>query len=530
MKKSQDIEYTGTLPVTLTAIDSYLDSYEITGNMVQNGTPTPTNPVMPQECGDLVASGEHAGEYSLSFTSDNVTTNIYLSEPIRKIDDHADVVSGNDAATRIIKRVVLTGEVAPSSVREISDGGGVYCAVWEYTALGMTDIKDYHGGPTLNIPYPHYYCSHLTMKAAPENTDRFYNIRAGEIGANSVQRTNTYNDYIILCVSGCTTVAEYQAWLAQQYANGTPVTIWYILETPVTETITSPQIPVSGETTIDYDGTLAPSQVELSVYGWVDTPYKLYTDTLMAFPATFTGDGSTISDWSISGNCLQNGVPTPDNPVSVEECGELVESGEHSGEYAVPIVLNGVTTNIYLSEPLRRIGEYADTVDSDGVVVRRIRKLVMTGEENIDYSPNGANARGFRMVISNNPLLAASSIISTHYVDGGFNTWREAQVGEITQSTSVSNIFYLWMDQTIYNSIEKFQTWLAAQYNNGTPVIVYYVLDSSTSEQTTPVTLTTVSGSNTLDFGTTLKPAKFQGVDVQWTKRTEKKRVNGEWI
>lgn len=37
-------------------------------------------------------------------------------------------------------------------------------------------------------------------------------------------------------------------------------------------------------------------------------------------------------------------------------------------------------------------------------------------------------------------------------------------------------------------------------------------------------------GDTTLDFGTTLKPTRFEGVDVQWAERTEKKRVNGEWI
>lgn len=528
MKKSQDIEYTGTLPVTLTAIDSYLDSYEITGNMVQASTPTPTNPVTPMECGELVASGEHAGEYAIPITSGNTTTNIYLSEPLRKIDEYADTVDSDGTVTRIIKRVVLTGEVAPSSVREISDGGGVYCAVYEYAALGMTDIKDYHGVMG-NISYPSYICSHLAMKSAPATSDRFYDIVAGEMGANSVRSSGTYNDYIILCVSGCTTVAEYQAWLAEQYANGTPVTIWYILETPVTETITAPQIPVSGETTIDYDGTLAPSQVELSVYGWIDVPYKLNTDILTAFPATFTGDGSTISEWSISGNCYQASTPTLDNPVNVQECGELVETGEHAGEYAVPIVLNGVTTTIYLSEPLRRIGDYADTVDSDGVVTRRIYKLVLTGEENISTVAGATNVKGFVISISNTRVLAASPMTSTHYVDGGDKIGSEAQVGELTRIQGRNDLLILWMDNTIYDTVEKFTTWLATQYSNGTPVTIYYVLNSSTSEQTTPVTLTTVSGSNTLDFGTALKPAKFQGVNG-WAERTEKKREDGEWV
>lgn len=44
--------YTGTLPATLTGTKAgYLESYKIYGNAVQNGTPTPENPIIPSGCG-----------------------------------------------------------------------------------------------------------------------------------------------------------------------------------------------------------------------------------------------------------------------------------------------------------------------------------------------------------------------------------------------------------------------------------------------------------------------------------------------
>jgi hypothetical protein len=81
---------------------------------------------------------------------------------------------------------------------------------------------------------------------------------------------------------GVTTSDEFKAYLAQQYPNGTPVTVWYVLATEETgilneplrkigdyadtidSTQTTTQIPTSaGSTTISWAGEgLAPSEVE----------------------------------------------------------------------------------------------------------------------------------------------------------------------------------------------------------------------------------------------------------------------------
>lgn len=45
------VEYVGTLPATLQTVAGYLESYKIYGNTVQDGTPTPENPIMPSGCG-----------------------------------------------------------------------------------------------------------------------------------------------------------------------------------------------------------------------------------------------------------------------------------------------------------------------------------------------------------------------------------------------------------------------------------------------------------------------------------------------
>lgn len=46
------IEYTGALPLTIKANGEPLIDYRIYGNTVQNGTPTPENPILPIGCGE----------------------------------------------------------------------------------------------------------------------------------------------------------------------------------------------------------------------------------------------------------------------------------------------------------------------------------------------------------------------------------------------------------------------------------------------------------------------------------------------
>ena len=66
--------------------------------------------------------------------------------------------------------------------------------------------------------------------------------------------------------SNFTTVEESKAYFKAQYDNGTPVKMWYVLETPieVDPPVPIPALPtIQGKTIIDWAGSgLAPSEVE----------------------------------------------------------------------------------------------------------------------------------------------------------------------------------------------------------------------------------------------------------------------------
>ena len=389
-QKLKGVPYTGTLPAVLTGTKAgYLHRYKVYGNLSQNGTPTPSDPIVPSECGERTANlfdyhREFDGQttettyfkYYLLQLKPNTSYSIYSNAPsttnetsfiitadedpfntatggirenqaftlmtkdsglvkvgLRKArgttstipllteNDFAtgtywlnlvegltaptsyipygyklpltsgstsvDIYLGESQTKRRIKKLVLTGEETISGMADANNGAKAMS--YTYSALGMTDIINNEKGMSA-IPYPIYLSSHFKEKTSGYSS--WFNINAGEIGANSVQ-SNTVNRYLVFGTSE-QTQADFKAYLAAQYAAGTPVTIWYVLATEETSTLNEPlrkigdyadtidstqttaQIPTTANsTTISWGGEgLAPSEFD-SVQEWVDIPtYK----------------------------------------------------------------------------------------------------------------------------------------------------------------------------------------------------------------------------------------------------------------
>lgn len=202
------IEYTGTFPMTILANGEPLLDYIISGNTVQSGTPTPDNPVMPQGTGDLETSGEKAGQYKIPISSAGTTVPIYLGEV---------------STARKIKKLVLTGEEA-----------------WSYSPV--SGVHRFSGliysTANRNFAFSTHY------KNTISNTDgNFFHSSA----LDSMQ--------VFFVDERFDNVAAWKSFLAQQYANGTPVTLWYILAEPETAVLNEPLMRIG-----DYADTLSYAQ------------------------------------------------------------------------------------------------------------------------------------------------------------------------------------------------------------------------------------------------------------------------------
>lgn len=221
-------------------------------------------------------------------------------------------------------------------------------------------------------------------------------------------------------------------------------------------------------------------------------------------PISFTSKGGVLEDYRISGNTIQNGTPTPEAPVDVVGCGAWDETHQ---SYKLPLTVNGTEYPIYL-------GSCQTT--------RRIRKLVLTGEENWHI------LNGFMYIDTIQPdylRSTATTLICSHYrATGGVSTGSELQNGWCALYIFPS-LQRLYIRDDNYTSVTDFVSYLASEYAAGTPVTVWYVLatpetgivneplhkigdyaDTITMAQA-GVTIPTVAGENTLTIDTTVQPS-----------------------
>lgn len=363
-QKLKGIPYTGTLPAVLAGTKAgYLHRYKIYGNLEQTGTPTPENPIVPSECGERTgnyfdADSNHQGYYNNS--GNFVANNKYIcSQPIlvseqnytiSAINSYAgggyifqlvyfnandEYISLNSASLYGVGKKSLTGSVPSSTTKIIAvvTSDSSECMLVEGSTAPTTYIPFGYKLPLLSgsTPVDIYIGESQTTRRIRKlvltgeenwslyeegNVWQFYtnNIISGlansscmsniaEYGATATTRGRyIYGAYLVSSGRGIAfqmigskdafvDVASWKAYLAQQYANGTPVTVWYVLATPTTgilneplrkigdyadtidSTQTSAQIPTSANsTTISWGGQgLAPSQFD-SIQEWVDIP------------------------------------------------------------------------------------------------------------------------------------------------------------------------------------------------------------------------------------------------------------------
>lgn len=174
--------------------------------------------------------------------------------------------------------------------------------------------------------------------------------------------------------------------------------------------------------------------------------------------------------------------------------------------YKIPVTVSGengeeTITNIYLDGPLRKIGDYADYVDFEHqCVVREIKELVLTGEESWSFreGTTGVNRFDFSFTPMSKGLGARSVCTAFKYI--------ASEAMDSVHFFNYRSAFFIYAE---FNSLTDFKNWLAQQYADGTPVAVYYVLDTSVSEPITLPEILTFNDATTIDITTAVKPSEM---------------------
>ena len=191
--------------------------------------------------------------------------------------------------------------------------------------------------------------------------------------------------------------------------------------------------------------------------------------------------------------------------------------------YEISILNNGAALSpVYLTEPLMKIGNYADSLDSSGTVTYNIRKVVVTGEE-VGWSQDGTYGS------NNRYRLYLSNVKNTGtYITDFYNSHFKVQEGYEANTSVIwygsSQYVYISVPSSDYPTLTDFKTWLQGQYAAGTPVTVYYLRATPTTETVTVPTIPTTGGEVTLDIDTTVKPSEMSLTYHGWHEHQPKKK------
>ncbi len=178
-------------------------------------------------------------------------------------------------------------------------------------------------------------------------------------------------------------------------------------------------------------------------------------DTATAYtpynPLCATCNGTVVNYVSATGTGVQNGTPTPTNPIepTFYKQGNMV---------------------------LRKVGDYADSYDaSTGKITRRVGVKVLDGTENWQKSSNYTG--GVYLNPRETYWVTNSAILCTHF-EGMSDTNHYARGKMLINNGYLS----FWYGTNADTSVDDTKTFLASQYAAGTPVTVWYPLAEETTE------------------------------------------------
>lgn len=214
----------------------------------------------------------------------------------------------------------------------------------------------------------------------------------------------------------------------------------------------------------------------------------------------------------------------PENANSMLNTGSTAKPYEPYG-YKIPISSGGVTTNIYLGSTQ---------------TVRQVKKLVLTGDES-GWVVSGTG-RYYNLTLSDNPrerdVVMSTHFIPTHESMLPVGTFRFG--GSIEAPTNP--LVFNYDNGTI--GLEAFKSWLASQYANGTPVIVWFIpTTAETAAVNEPLmkigtyadtlsnaaSIPTTEGANSITVDTTVQPSEFTATWTGWHDASVKEWDGSQW-
>jgi hypothetical protein len=118
------------------------------------------------------------------------------------------------------------------------------------------------------------------------------------------------------------------------------------------------------------------------------------TDTFTTLPVDVYADGNNATV-GISGNTVQNGTPTPDNPIMPQGCGERTGNLWYKGDVVVNV------GDVYKAIPISlSVGEYTFSFDYESKNTNLVTIIFYNGSTTVQYSTVTINDRKGTVIIN----------------------------------------------------------------------------------------------------------------------------------
>ena len=462
-------ETSGTVPLTINGIGKDLKAWSITGNTVQNGTPTPENPVEVQAVGDKTGN---LFDYKKYFKSTFTKYSEYFEWAeiqLKPFTTYTFTTSFSEST--IPGGVINTAFIITTSTEEPhTSTGGI-----SSTRIGT---KTTEADGIIKI-YKRIRGNYLPKKEDFDSGMHWLMINEGD----SALPYEPYGYKIPVVTRGKNLAGNYTVSSGYYY---------------------------------DDSGTPTPSDARFIRLTINVEPNTIYTiSSNLKFYSIWEFNNNTKISRRGGGNSNKYTIKT------TKECNSLRismsnTSGEadtsafewiqlEKGSTATPYepYHETITTPIYLDSPLYKIGDYADRL-SKTEEVRVVKELVLTGKEDIFY---GDAYTRFRVNIADFETFGvrATPFYMSHYIVVSDGRPLPDVPDNAAYSGSSSDNHCIFIKTTNYTTVADFKSYLAAQYAAGTPVKVYYVLATPETKTVEPVEIPTLNGTTVIDVDTTVK-------------------------
>ena len=267
-------------------------------------------------------------------------------------------------------------------------------------------------------------------------------------------------------------------------------------------------------------GIETPTPITREEVFWADYALIVEKELSGIPPLTFNAIAGTLKNYKIYGNTV-NG----------ENVGDLITEGEHAGEYSVPVtVTNGTdteTTNIYLPEPLKMVGDGAEYIDYSEQKLHRVRKNLF---DKNSYKVSGYVSDNGTIIISGSVEISTFDYIKvTAQKLYSFKAFSSTTPSEYQRTVRIAyydkNKNYLSRTVNVGAGLEgfSFETPVNCQYirlsidenlfdnmlvkGNLIPIEYEPFIEDTELDAVLPA-LPTIAGTNVLTVGTAVQPSK----------------------